>query len=274
MKTLLVPIDFSEPALNAMRYAAGMAMATGAGVTLLHAYHVPVPANGEPMAVLSADEIEAGLRDQLQKLEREIQGLTSGKVQVRSEVRAGFAVEEILDASKQHEVDLIVMGITGAGRISRALLGSNSASVLRKAAVPVLIVPAEARFSKIKTIVLAYDYSKPLPAQVVDRIKGMAELFSARLLVLDVVRPQSIPTMENAVAGVQLENSFRTIEHQLYFPASDDVIGEISAFSGKHQADLLIMLPHRHTLLSRLFQPGNTRQMAFHTHLPLLSLHE
>ena len=71
-----------------------------------------------------------------------------------------------------------------------------------------------------------------------------------------------------------IENSLKDTEHTLYFPASKDTINEINDFADSHQCDWLVMVPHKHKLLSGLFHKSNTKQMAFHTHIPLLALHD
>ena len=48
-------------------------------------------------------------------------------------------VDHILDSCKEHNVEMIVMGARGLGKIKRAILGSVSDQVIRKAKVPVLI---------------------------------------------------------------------------------------------------------------------------------------
>ncbi|GBD31051.1 hypothetical protein HRbin32_02168 [bacterium HR32] len=50
--------------------------------------------------------------------------------------------QAILDAAERYRADLIVMGTHGRTGLPRVLLGSVAETVLRRASVPVLVVPA------------------------------------------------------------------------------------------------------------------------------------
>ncbi len=70
MKTILVPIDFSEASINALDYAIEIAKLWQAKLILFHAYHIPVAPIEAPV-VISWDKIEedcmAALREMKKK---------------------------------------------------------------------------------------------------------------------------------------------------------------------------------------------------------------
>lgn len=63
--------------------------------------------------------------------------------------------EGVASLVKQYQASLIVMGITGRNKVGQKLIGSNVFQVSQKADVPVLIIPAKARFTKIENVALA-----------------------------------------------------------------------------------------------------------------------
>lgn len=68
----------------------------------------------------------------------------------------------ILEVAARHEADLVVMGIAHRSWLDRLLSGSTLSRVLRRASVPVLVVPAVAG-------------AHPWPDEpVVDQISGRA----------------------------------------------------------------------------------------------------
>ncbi len=274
MKTILVPTDYSEAADNALHYAVELALLSKAKIVLLHAYHVPLPTGDVPVLLVSPAELEKENVMRIKELKKQLEKKFSEKVKLDHVVRAGFVPDEVLTVAKEKNADLVVMGIKGETRLSRALLGSNTASVMRSAQTPVLAIPSGCRFKKPSKIVLAYDFSKPVPKKVLDTLKMYTSLFNAKLLVLDVVKPEAVPVYDDAVAGLKLENSLKSIPHSLYFPEGEDVVSEINSFADSYKADWLVMMPHKHKFFSGLFHKSNTKQMAFHTHLPLLSLHD
>lgn len=274
MKTILVPTDYSETANNALYYAIELAKLAKAKIILLHAYHVPLPTGDIPVMLVSPAELEKENVMRVKKLEKDIAKKFSEGVKTEHVVRPGFVPDEILSVIKEKNVDLVVMGIAGQTKISRALIGSNTVDVIKKTKTPVLVIPRDCRFRKVGKIAFACDYQGTINSEVMDKLKEFVKLLKAKVLVLDVVKPDKVPVYENAVAGLSLENSLSGVDHSLYFPEGEDVTSEINSFVDTYQADWLVMMPHRHKLLEGIFHKSNVRQMAFHTHVPLLSLHE
>jgi len=274
MKTILVPTDYSDTANNALQYAVELAKFSHAKIILLHTYQIPIPTGEVPVMMISPQDLEKDNSTRIKNLEREIISQTSGNIKIESVVRAGFVSEEVIDEAKEKNVDLIVMGITGGNKFGESLMGSSTTSVIKHSQTPILVIPKDARYKQIQKIVLAYDYNDVMKENTMKTFKEFVKLFNAKVLVLNVVSPVEISTYENAVAGSTIENSLKDIEHTLYFPASEDNTNEINAFADAHQCDWLVMVPHKHKFLERLFHKSNTKQMAFHTHIPLLTLHD
>jgi nucleotide-binding universal stress UspA family protein len=63
-----------------------------------------------------------------------------GSVPVTTEIRSGTPHETILDVAEEGRFQLIVMGTEGRGALSRFLMGSVAARVVRRAPCPVLTV--------------------------------------------------------------------------------------------------------------------------------------
>lgn len=61
-------------------------------------------------------------------------------IPLQVEVVYGEAADEILSFAEQEEIDVIVIGSSGAGRVKRALLGSVSSRIAQQARCSVYIV--------------------------------------------------------------------------------------------------------------------------------------
>ncbi|MEW6469397.1 MAG: universal stress protein [Bacteroidota bacterium] len=273
MKTILVPTDFSKSAENAMYYACELASATGAKIILFHAYHIPVAVAEMPTIVVSMEELDKELTAKMEKVKEEILSVYKLLI-VKCELKAGFAAEEIADMAKEKNADLIVMGITGAGKLGQVLIGSNTISLIRRTAVPVLVVPEEARFRVPASIALASDYKEIQNNESIEFLKKLLHDFNAHLLVFNVHKEKEPVTVEKAAAGLRLENQLSDVEHDLYFPEDESVIHGIDEFVTNHQVDMLVMVSRKHHIFDRLLHASNTKRMLFHTHIPLLVLHE
>src|SRR5687768_9230307 len=151
MKTILVPVDFSEQSRNAVDYAAEMALYTKSKLILLHIYDNTPPALDIPM-VVPMTEVERGIKEELNRISRNIEQKYGDNLIQRSLVKLGFVVEEINLAAEENNVDLIIMGMAGAGYLAERLLGSTATSVIRRSKKPVLVIGSQMHFKKPRKI--------------------------------------------------------------------------------------------------------------------------
>ena len=127
---------------EALSAAVGLAVRTGAALRLLSVVEPPPVAVALPLG-WGLGELEATERaDLAQEIERAIEDVAA-PVELSGEVVDGYADDELARLSR--EVDLLICGSRGHGRIGSVTLGNASTGLLRKAECPVLIVPRGAR---------------------------------------------------------------------------------------------------------------------------------
>ena len=138
VEDVLVPVDFSEGADQAVRHARELALTYGAQITLLHAVEeVMYPsAYGMEMADIPGPEVLERVDGSLAAMaEEEI-----GDEHVVVESVIGHAPSVILDYLDEHDVDLVVIATHGRSGLERLLLGSVTERVVRRSAAPVFTV--------------------------------------------------------------------------------------------------------------------------------------
>ena len=136
---LLVPIDFSECANQALEYAVNLAGKLEARVTLLHVIQA-VPLGGVDMGVTLPytylQDLEAEI---MQSMEACLARVTAAGLEGEIVVVHGVPFHEIVETAKAQKVDLIVMGTHGRTGLQHILLGSVAEKVVRLAPCPVLV---------------------------------------------------------------------------------------------------------------------------------------
>jgi nucleotide-binding universal stress UspA family protein len=145
IRQILVPVDFSVPSRAALEDAAELAAKFGASVDVIHVWQAPgffpvgsnVPGTGVGELAMSdmirknAEEALTGFIDEARRR----------NVIVRSfRTIGGAPAHAIVDAAKEGNYDLIVVGTHGRTGLPRVLLGSVAESVVRHAHCPVLAV--------------------------------------------------------------------------------------------------------------------------------------
>ncbi len=273
MKTILAATDFSDVADNAVDYASAFAVFAKARLILFNGYAIPVPVSSDvPIVTIPFDELEAESMKQLKALEKKLTNKHPG-LEIELVSRAGFVADEILKVQEEKKTWLTVMGITGAGRAA-ALFGSNATTLQKLSESPIIIVPKNAKFSIPGKIALAADFRSIIPDKVVDKFKEMVRLFKCKIAVFDVLRTTELVSYTKAAAEVNLENSLGDLKHSFFFPSGDDPVAETNDFIDRNNIDMLVMIPHNYSFITKLFHRSVTKKMALHTHIPLLSIHE
>ena len=141
LKKILVPIDFSAPSQQALRYALRFAKQFRAEVTLLHVVEKTGIGSGfadVPSGLDYSDEQLAIAEKNLRALSASSQA--AGSPTIGSTVRSGLPAHEIVETAKEVDTDLIVIATHGYTGWKHVLLGSTAERVVRTAPCPVFVV--------------------------------------------------------------------------------------------------------------------------------------
>lgn len=148
MRQILVAVDGSQPAARALALGADLAARYGATLHLVHVVREltpPMPRGFEEFA--RVERVDPSLWAEMGRVGEALldaaqaEARARGVQDVRAEVVTGDPAEELVRYSREHAIDLLVMGRRGLGRIGALLMGSVSAKVSSLAGCPVITVP-------------------------------------------------------------------------------------------------------------------------------------
>lgn len=138
---ILVPIDFSVHAKNALKYAVPMAEQLEAALHLVYVVEPTIyPADlGFGQVVLPG--VEENLREKSkEELDNLIAQEIGGRVKATAVVRTGRPHQEILIEAEEKGVDLIIVATHGHTGVEHILFGSTAERIVRSAKCPVLTI--------------------------------------------------------------------------------------------------------------------------------------
>ncbi|MDX5321737.1 MAG: universal stress protein [Bacteroidota bacterium] len=268
IKRILVPTDFSEPAVNALRYANMLALLTGAEVKVLHIFNVPVvdPYMPGDTLELLMQEVKAASDAKLKELLAEFPG-------VQGECMHGFVIDDTIRSAEEWEADLIVMGTTGATGAKEVFFGSNASGVISQSPIKVLSIPASYTTHKSPSkICYASDFTGAEELQFQIFI-DLAKSWNCDLDILHVVSDDLVFIADKAEAIYNKIAQTAQFD-RMHFEeiSSNEVAGAIETYVQAKDMDILGMAVHRRNLLERLFSKSMTRTIAHHAKIPLLSI--
>jgi nucleotide-binding universal stress UspA family protein len=267
MKTLIVPTDFSPAAENATHYAAQLARQIEAEVLLTHIYQIPVSMNDMPVILVSAEELK---RNSDENLGRSAQDLVNAypELNIRTESRLGDVNDELMDMSAELHPVALIMGSHGTSGFERFIFGSTTLSVIRTSPYPVIAVPAHYKDFSLKKVVLAADLqeSSKLP---VERITEIMMHLNASIHIVHVTNKKD-PNLE-------LQRDILLNKLQPFYPSYHAVQGEnvrdcIIKYLKEEKADLLLVFPHEHNLMERLFFKLHSMDIVRHSTIPVMTI--
>jgi nucleotide-binding universal stress UspA family protein len=277
MKTLLVPTDFSEVAKNAALYAIQLATQVKATkIVLYNAYQAPVIT--EPtmpiVQLVDIETLKTITEEGLETFKNELQAACPASIQL--ETMSEFAVlsSNIEDVCDRTSADAVVIGITGGSKLEEVLIGSTATSVVNHCKVPVLIIPPNASFTEIKSVALACDFKKMEKGTPLGPIKKILDDTGASLMVLNVEHNGKSHKEQAEKEVEKLQELLKPYSPQFHFVENNDFVEGINEFADSHHVDMIITIPKKHGLFDGLFRRSHTKQLAFHSHVPLMCIHE
>lgn len=190
MKKILVPCDFSKPAINAFQFALDVAGQSKGVVHLLHVIELPVLHDTVLMPVLNFEEellkeLKEKALGQFKKITDKYQ---AEGVKVIFEVQFGAVSRMIQDYITNKSIDLVIMGSHGASGVREFLIGSNAEKMVRNSPVPVLVFK-EYYKGPIKSIVFPNTLETENQEDLVTKVKALQNFFKARLHIVWINTP-------------------------------------------------------------------------------------
>jgi nucleotide-binding universal stress UspA family protein len=134
---VVVGVDGSDESIAALEQAASLAAATERDLIAVFVRHLPGFIEASP----ALGQASNALDDLADRIEAEVKATLAGRDRPlwRYEVRHGDPASELVDAAKQHDASLIVVGHRGHNQAFSLLLGSVASRLVHHAPQSVLV---------------------------------------------------------------------------------------------------------------------------------------
>lgn len=273
MKKILVPTDFSEKAENALKVAAQLARKFEAEIYLLHMLELPMNMVNPVGSTSRSDLPEALFFMKLAKKRFSdilAQPFLKG-IKVHEIVEFHQAFDGIMETSKEHGCDFIIMGSQGASGLKEMFIGSNTEKVVRTSEIPVLVIKNDHPNFSIKNLVFATNLDNH-NKRTLKKVVAFAELMNAKLHLVYINTANEFITSEETERYLDkfLEgNEFDNYEFHIY---NDDTVEQgILHFATKVKADAVGIATHGRKGLSHFFNGSISEDLVNHANTPVLT---
>ena len=268
MKKILVPCDFSEPAVEAFKFAIDLATKSDGTVTVLKVIDLPVvyeTSFGMPAYTFNSKLLKELEDEERKSFEKMVDKFGKGFSRMNFQVVHGPTTAIISDTIEDNKADLVVMGTHGANGLQEFFVGSNTEKIVRFSKVPVFAIRKATDVSSIKNIVMPTSLHLDQEG-FMKKIKELQAFFGATIHVLFLNTPFNFirdNELKDYIGRFNLSQCTLNIRNDRYEP--DGII----SFVNEIKADMLAMATHGRKGLSHFLSGSITEDVVNHVKCPV-----
>jgi len=278
MKTILVPVDFSETSANALKYAADFSKDIDADrIILLKSVYLSMYAQLLPSAdfvQLSTNDIDAArqkAQSQLREIGSQFVDKCNRSLKVETAISELPLLRSIHQVVEEQKPDLIIVGSGGSSFLDDSYIGGQVVAISKTSAIPVLIIPSKVKYKKIDKALVPCDFAAIARLDMLKNIPGSKKWIHPQLLVLNVATHQK-HLAQNDGHTTALKELLQHYEYKVYCSEYDNTVKGILDFAQKHAVQLIIALPGKYSFFYSFTHKSITDALALNALHPVLIL--
>ncbi|MDJ0646558.1 MAG: universal stress protein [Flavobacteriaceae bacterium] len=279
MKNILVPTDFSENSINAIRYALNFFKESECTFYILHVVRISTLATPETSNVHTYKAVEVDyMVPAKQKLERLIKKIkpigNARKHRFISLVGYDFFIDAVRDEVKDKNIDLIVMGTKGATGLKEVIIGSNAGDVITKVNCSALIVPENAVYESIREIVFPTDFSLFYNIKTLRPLLKILHDTGASIRILHISKSKTVLNPDQLKNKDLFKELFAECDCSFHFLTNRKVEDAVECFVESRDIDMIAMVAKNLNYFQQILFHSRVEKISYHTDIPFLVLHE
>ncbi|MEM8929375.1 MAG: universal stress protein [Bacteroidota bacterium] len=270
MKSIVVPIDFSEQSEIALKVAATLAKKNNSELVVLHMLELAtgIMSNTEYIPQVHIVHLMKVTEERFEKF---LNKPYLKDINITPVIKHYKVFSEIDEVAQKHGANLIVMGSHGTDGLQELFIGSNTERVVRSSEIPVLVVKGDIAHFKAERFVFASDFKEEsIPAA--KKAIAFSELLGAEFKMVYINTP--------ADAFLSTEDAYKRISKFLNIAKLGlevDVYNDYSVEKGvlnyaeSNAADLIGIPTHGRQGLSHFFMGSIGEDIANHSKIPVVT---
>ncbi len=270
-RRILVAADLSGPSLAALGAAKALGLRWGAALEIVHVQHPPVltawagpeglPASVPPAAQEPRVKVEERLR-------RAAAGFPAERLKLRTV--HGWPPAALAYLARPERADLLVMGTHGFGGLDRLLAGSVSETIIRRAGIPVLVMPEKRSLSGGGRVLAPWN-GRPYATRALRWARELARGLGSTLDVL-YVDEGGRPLESDEALGRRLLAALGTGPDWTFIRRKGDARARIVAEANSGRYELAVLSAHRRLFAADYVLGSTAERVLRHAALPLLAV--
>ncbi|MFC2176470.1 universal stress protein [Bacteroidota bacterium] len=269
---IIVPTDFSETAYVAIDHAVELANKFGSSITLLHVLesgaYSGMFAPSSKTEYVELEQAQEKLQEEGAKLEKET------GISVSQKVGNGRIYDEVVEAIREYDADLVVMGTHGSSGWAEFFLGSNAFRVVTQSPVPVITIQPGITKAGFKNIILPIDDSAET-RQKVRYAAALAKKYGSTIHVGALLTDDEKEVhfkFEIIIKQIAEYLDRENIAHTKTILTGSNLATMTMNFSETKKGDLIAIMTEQEGDLTGFLMGPVAQQIVNHSKIPVLSI--
>ncbi len=276
MRKLLIPTDFSENSLNAVKYATELFKYEYCEIYVLHAFADEVyefqTKFEDAIFTDTKEKVLSKAKEALKKFRDGIIAFSPNpKHMIHTISEFGILVDSVNDWVEKENIDVVVMGTQGQTADKKITFGSNTLQVIKYVRCPVLAIPSVYGDVHPENLLFSTDFQLPYKRRELKLVSAIAKCFVSKVNFLYVSK---FPTLSLRQQDNKhfLAASFCENKIDFHQDFSNDVTEAINDFLSKNKIDMLVMINTRHSYLENILYKSTIEKIGLNINIPFLVL--
>ncbi len=274
MRQVLIPTDFSNNAMNAVKYALELFKYEKANVYFLHTYQDEVY---QDIELLNDKDFEKIIDEKSKQSQEDLDILLKNVKKEFPNPRHHYdiisayntLVDEIDLIVEGKNIDVVVMGTKGETNDKKLTFGSYTLQVLKYVSCPVLSIPSGYKYTSPKQVVFPTNYMIPYKRR---ELKLLCEMVAPYRSTIDLLYVSSIEKLSHRQEDNRLFLEEELCKNTLNFKtiANKNIAEAIFAYTKERGANLLVMVNTRHSFLEDVLFQSTVDKLSLNINMPFL----
>ena len=197
MRKILIPTDFSENAMNAIKYALELFKYEKSEFYIMHAYQDDIYADKDLLSRNVLDEVTQIIsndsKERLENVLKQINEISPNPRHTYNIISSNNMLVDEADAIvDEKEIDIIVMGTRGKTNDRKLTFGSHTLQVLKYVQCPVLAIPENYLYTQPKHILFPTNYMIPYKRRELKLLCEIAMPYRAKIDMIYITKSEKL----------------------------------------------------------------------------------
>jgi len=276
MKKILVPTDFSDNAMNALKYACELFKYDLSEFFIMHAYQDEIYSDNSFLARKDLEEatniISRNSKIHLENILNQIQKAYPNPKHSFNIISSNSMLLDETDKIVDDEnIDIIFMGTHGKANDKKITFGSHTLQVLRYVRCPVFAIPENFEYTQPRHILFTTDYLIPYKRRELKLLNEMISSYQAVINILCISRSNTLSLRQednqNIIKDELCNNKINFITIN-----AKNISKTTYKYVKENAIDILVMVNTRHSFLENILFQTTIDKMSLQVNIPFLAL--